>query len=922
MHKKTMIIISALGTLALFGLSQAGELPVWDFKGKDAQGWVSRAHQCELVRIEEGVFKGVIAGADPFLVSPAFDIQASAGDVVEFRAKSAFSGHGELFWIPYGAKGAQQKWSTSFEWINDGQWHNYRVQPFWQGELRIGSIRLDFVNGHTAKAPFEISSIRIVNESGPKHSGALEWHGQTLADWRAIDGAGVSMKGDLLDVRFGDKGKGALHSPLLSADTDFSGVFSVEMSVRKGESALVEWVCSSVSGKHGKSFKIKPDGRFHTYNLELYADKNWKGSVVLLRLSMLGVENNTVSVRSIALGDEPRGPADISILQARQVNAVNRAGRPSPLYIQLENCGGEDAKNLKLSVKSLPRGVAIDKGASWGNIAEIISGGTITHTFAMETATPVKGMAEFILKGDGADNLVVRLPLEVLPALKLTKTDYVPRPKPLKSDYEIGALYFPGWSQISAWERIWAIAPERKPVLGWYDEANPEVVDWQIKWTVENGISYFLLDWYWHKGHQHHDHWVKAFQQCRYKSYLKFALMWANHNAAGSHSVEDQRNVVQFWIDNYFNMPEYYRIDDKPVVMIWSPENMERDVGAPGGCRKLLDLARAQARVAGYKGIYFIAMKWPEASTEPGVVRSLKDMGFDMTSIYHYMDHGGKAKDPRRFSFDLVADANVPFWRDRHATGVLPFLPNLSTGWDDRPWHGDKGIEIYGRTVDHFRGICREAKQFADQTGVKRMVLAPVNEWGEGSYAEPCAEFGFGMYEAVRDTFCQKPADGWPQNYAPADVGLGPYDLPLPRPDTQTDWRFKGGMQGWRVLMGIADASTNESGLTFKCTTRDPAINRKINNIRARDFNRVVVRMRSPKDIGANCQLFWSGGETPTEATSLNLPLLTDGEFHDYVFEVGRHRTWRGRIGYLRFDPCTVSDARMTVESIRLVPVE
>jgi len=55
-------------------------------------------------------------------------------------------------------------------------------------------------------------------------------------------------------------------------------------------------------------------------------------------------------------------------------------------------------------------------------------------------------------------------------------------------------------------------------------------------------------------------------------------------------------------------------------------------------------------------------------------------------------------------------------------------------------------------------------------------VLAPVNEWGEGSYAEPCREFGFGMYEAVRDSLCEKPETGWPQNYGPKDVGLGPYE--------------------------------------------------------------------------------------------------------------------------------------------------
>ena len=56
---------------------------------------------------------------------------------------------------------------------------------------------------------------------------------------------------------------------------------------------------------------------------------------------------------------------------------------------------------------------------------------------------------------------------------------------------------------------------------------------------------------------------------------------------------------------------------------------------------------------------------------------------------------------------------------------------------------------------------------------MKRVCLAPLHEWGEGSYAEPNGEYGFGMFEAVRDAFCEKPAEGWPLNYTPAG-GLYP----------------------------------------------------------------------------------------------------------------------------------------------------
>ena len=60
---------------------------------------------------------------------------------------------------------------------------------------------------------------------------------------------------------------------------------------------------------------------------------------------------------------------------------------------------------------------------------------------------------------------------------------------------------------------------------------------------------------------------------------------------------------------------------------------------------------------------------------------------------------------------------------------------------------------------------------------MRRFCLAPLNEWGEGSYAEPNAEFGFGLYEAIRETFFEQPSEGWPLNYTPSDVGRGPYPV-------------------------------------------------------------------------------------------------------------------------------------------------
>ena len=681
----------------------------------------------------------------------------------------------------------------------------------------------------------------------------------------------------------------------------------------KGE---VFWVADKMPGpdqKHSASFEWKGDGQWHEYRVR----PRWLGNGNVRRIRIDFPRDaegaGECGLSSVRIIDRDELPADLHVRSARAADAFPRVGQTIPIEIVTENCGGNALLNVGVAFGALPAGVTGE-----GNPSCDLDGGRI-HTFSLAVRATAPGMYEIpvALTADGMEPRVLKVPVKVETALGLPSAAYVPEPKPAKTDYDIAALYFPGWSSYNSWERVRKVCPERKPVLGWYDEANPEVVDWQIKWLVENGIRTLYVDWYWNKGNQHLDHWVKAFYRAKYRRHLKWAMMWANHNPAGSHSEADQRAVTKFWIENYFNTPEYLQIDGKPVVWIWAPSNMDRDVGQ-GGCRKLMEISREMARAAGYKGIWFIAMKWPEADCSPAVVQRCKDWGFDMTGIYHFMSHGGREKTNRRFSFRSVTEANPENWRNLHKTGILPFLPNLSTGWDDRPWNDH--CEIYGKNAADFRRICAAAKAFADETGIKRFCLAPLNEWGEGSYAEPNAEHGFGFYEAVRDTFCEKPAEGWPRNYGPKDVGRGPYDLPSPPPvKAMTRWDCTGGEpQGWHRLMGLSEPRVTGEGVAYATTTRDPAFTIDFTRVSAKDFREVVVKMRT-KNAQGTLQLFWASYPSLVcEAASIQQRIVTDGEWHEYRFPVAGHAAWRGRVGMFRLDPGNVADAEVEFASVRL----
>ncbi|MBQ6620515.1 MAG: glycoside hydrolase family 99-like domain-containing protein [Thermoguttaceae bacterium] len=784
------ILFCALLFCGLFAPTLTAEeevLQEWTFASSDsAAGW--SGGNITQPTVVDGALTATFRASDPILISPIFDIKPAVGQYVEITARCVSAQAGELFYAAdtsgiYG--GFSQEKSTRWELINDGRTHTYKIYPQWAGLPQIIRIRIDFgapTGDQIGKEGFALESVRIVDphfDQLPECDGV--WDFTDNCDWSAGSSVEKTPAGWRLT---GNDEASVIASQLFRFRTGKKRPW-LNLTLKGTAPRIQIGYATDISRSWASiGFDLTPSDKPIVYNIRLGDKNNWGSELVLLSLKLTRAGEATVE--RIQVSDSPQGPPRLEVCSALATEAINRCGTPTPIAVSIKNVGGEPAGDVRVQLTP-PDGITAEGEALLGDALPFEP---LERTFLLTCDHPFSGTIPYTVTAKDLPPISGSIDVEITEPLGLEKAEYVPQPRPIEledPELEIGALYFPGWDKRSSWQRIWSSQPIRKPVLGWYQEGLPEVVDWQIKWALESGISFFLVDWYWNRGHRSLEHWVQAFQQARYKSQFKWAMMWANHNGPGSHSIEDQRAVTQYWLDNYFNTPEYYTIDGKPVVMIWSPEGMDNDIRKTErekgndlpkgqGIKTLLEESRRMAVEAGYPGIYFIAMKWPEASTDPACIQWLKDAGFDCTSIYHYMSPGPNQPVDYTFDFDKVVDSSLPWWEKRLQTGILPFLPNLTSGWDDRPWNNH--LVIANRTVKKFRKVCEEMKAYLAKSGQKRIVIAPVNEWGEGSYIEPNREFGFGMYEALRQTFGKQPEGGWPLFYGPSDVGLGPYDYP------------------------------------------------------------------------------------------------------------------------------------------------
>ena len=731
-------------------------LPAWEFDSEqEMRTWQPNAHLAD-VKTANGVVFARGIDWDPFLLSRDVTLETRPCQYVVIRIRASRAGIGELFWSGqlegrYG--GLTERKKLRFSVSGENQWQEIVLLPFWHTEGMIRQLRLDLYEG----ADFEIDYIRV-EEWGRSASQA------SATTWKLEGDASAWQVHPAASEFF---------APAAELDVSDKGWVTVELVSDTDGVASILWARQDAPGLRSEEFLIRGDGRKHFYYIRMDGRPGWAGPIVAFGIRL--PEEANIHLDQIRIDREPSGPGELEVNYFGFESGVNRAGRACSVLVQVVNRGGrtQGIREVQLHV---PEGLRLLSGPETPGHPGLEHGDVAPFTWEVCAPRPGHYLVRVGFSGKGAIPPAQQVSLEFSDPPLLPPAAYVPQPRPVQTDIEVCAFYFPGWESDAKWDCVRRVAPGRKPLLGYCDESNPECVDWQIKWAVENGISCFLVDWYWVQGRQQLTHWFDAYRRARYQDLLKVAIMWANHNPPGTHSADDWRKVTKHWIERYFPLQTYYRINGKPAVFIWDSQAIRDDLGGSDAVRAAFDESQAMARAAGFGGITLIALGY---NFSKGHIQALKEEGYFGVTTYHEWGAGIDGQVARKlFHYEDVVRESPAAWKQRdEAADGLTYYPLVDTGWDSRPWHGYRAMVIQGRSPRLFAENLRQARRFCKENGKDMLILGPVNEWGEGSYIEPCTEFGFEMLEAVRRTFATGPADAWPLNLSPADVGLGPYDF-------------------------------------------------------------------------------------------------------------------------------------------------
>lgn len=502
----------------------------------------------------------------------------------------------------------------------------------------------------------------------------------------------------------------------------------------------------------------------------------------------------------------------------------------------------------------------------------------------------------------------------------------LPMPVLPKSGIQLGCYYFP---VMVDWDRNnWGVRSVGylEPLLGYYDEARPEVADWHIYWAVTHGIQYFVFDWYWNQGMDFlNDALEKGFLKSRFKNQMKFCIDWCAEGHCAQFKMEDlsapaMLDFTKILCERYFVHSNYLTVDGKPVVFFHTPTKLITEHGGWEGCREVLDKMRGLARSHGHQGIYFVAVQ----NGTPFLLDFQKG-GFDATAPYAYgFRDVAKTKDERglMLSYEAAIPRHVESFsraqREAHARG-LDYIPSAWAGWDDYARSRYTSVRTPGNTPAAFRQMLEVLPQYVEPTH-KLALIEAWNEWGEGGAIEPGIQYRFAHLSAVRDTLTD--ARGPYEIFVPTAEEVARYDTPITHDEVYEIYEKRYGAQ-FKFSQGlILDFAQDRQSLYLRPVgaVRNLTIEKGAEsadllapdsgfasppclNLPASAVAGLKIRMKLT--AGSSARLDWITDEKPNwpEAFSRQFPVKADGKFHEYTIMLSGDPGWHGVIRQFRLYP-------------------
>jgi glycoprotein endo-alpha-1,2-mannosidase len=310
------------------------------------------------------------------------------------------------------------------------------------------------------------------------------------------------------------------------------------------------------------------------------------------------------------------------------------------------------------------------------------------------------------------------------------------------SDYLVGVYYYPwhgdNFHNGGGYMRK-ELQPPHQPTLGEYNDSDPAVIAQHMRWFRKANIGLLVTSW-WGPNRLEDAITKDVIMVHEDVGNLKIAIHYETTGRLGDGFAElgNAKTDMEYMCEHYFDHPNYYKIDDRPVIFLY----VSRVLESVGMLEEAVLTMRSTASKCG-QNLYLIGDSVFESAPDPSVPH-VPFWYFDAVTNYDVYGSAGRPEGyvgTDRVDNYYLQQAN---WKEQAMKDNCHYIPAVSPGYNDRGVRMENDHPPLSRRITStaqegslFHYQLDHAKLLADENVDRMIIVNSFNEWHEDTQIEP-----------------------------------------------------------------------------------------------------------------------------------------------------------------------------------------
>jgi glycoprotein endo-alpha-1,2-mannosidase len=283
------------------------------------------------------------------------------------------------------------------------------------------------------------------------------------------------------------------------------------------------------------------------------------------------------------------------------------------------------------------------------------------------------------------------------------------------------------------------LATEQKPLLGEYDDSDSRTIAQHLEWSRQANIQLWITSWWGAEAREDATTKEVILEHPKIGDH-KIALFYETIGRIKEEEEFSTHRVtpdIDYISTEYFDHPNYFRIDGRPVLFVYLTRKLE----AIGILEDVIKLMRQAARRSGHDIFIVGDHAFREAPDLDVLYPPFKILdAVTNYDVYGSMGVDGYAgEEGVRDHYEKQRE-----WRGIALSQGCSFIPSASPGYNDlgvRPEkrHGplSRRLTPEDKPGSLFKAALREARNLVDSDVQNLLIVNSFNEWHEDTQIEP-----------------------------------------------------------------------------------------------------------------------------------------------------------------------------------------